>query len=243
MPIPKPRTGEEQTDFIGRCMSNDIMKEDYSDLKQRLAICFTSWRKERGKMNDNVITVPVDTKVAVDVDTRVITISDRLGIKALYTFNRKKIIEYYFNKEKEWDEDKAVEWYNEHKGVEAQPEEQAKKFFKINEEKRIVYGVALVPWEVDLEGDILTEESVEEAVHSFSKSLQDIGVMHRVLGVGVMLQTYVAPVDFEMNEVKVTKGSWVLVTEASQAVWDKIKSGELVGYSIGYEGEREPIEI
>lgn len=243
MPIPKPRTGEEQDKFISRCMSNDVMKEDYSDLKQRLAICFTSWRKERGKMDENVVTVPVDSKVAVDVDTRIITISERLGIKALYTFNRKKIIEYYFDKAKEWDEDKAVEWYNEHKTIEVQPEEQAKKFFKMDEEKRIVYGVVYAPWEVDLQGDIMTDIAVEEMEHNFMKEWQDINEMHKISGMGILLESYIAPADFEMNGVKVTKGSWVLVTEASQSVWDKIKKGELVGYSIGYEGEREPIEI
>jgi len=247
MPIPQPRTGETQDSFISRCVSDDTMKKEYPDIKQRLAVCFTNWKKGSGKMdevaiNENIITVPVETRMSVDVNTKVITISERLGIKALYTFNRKKIIEYYFDADK-WDEGKAIQWYNEHKGIEPQPEEQAKKFFKINKEKRIVYGVALVPWEADLEGDILTEEEVEKAVHNFSRSFQDIGELHRKLGVGVMLETYVAPVDFEMNGVKVKKGSWVLVTEASPSVWEKIKKGELVGYSIGYEGEREPLEI
>lgn len=48
MPIPKPRSGEEQSDFISRCMSNDTMKEDYPDGDQRLAVCFSSWRDEHG---------------------------------------------------------------------------------------------------------------------------------------------------------------------------------------------------
>jgi len=245
MPLPKPKDNEEQSTFVSRCMDNDTIKKEYPDQKQRLAVCFSQFRRrKKGEDMKDFITIPVDNKVAVDVDTKVITISDRLGIDALYTFNRKKIIEYYFNKEKEWDEEKAVEWYNEHKSVEPQPEEQAKKFFKVDNEKRIVYGVALVPYEVDLQGDILTEESIEEAVHLFAKSFQDVGAMHtRVTGLGTMLETYVAPVDFEMNGVKVKKGSWVLVTEASQNVWEKIKNNELVGYSIEYEGERTPIEI
>ena len=191
----------------------------------------------------DIVTIPVDSKVAVDTEVKVITILERLGINALYTFNRKKIIEYYFDKDKEWDEDKAVEWYNEHKTIEPELEAQAKKFFKIDEEKREVYGVFLVPYEVDLQGDIMTPEEIKKAVHSFSKSLQDIGEMHSVSGMGKMLQIYQAPVDFEMNEVKVKAGSGVLVTEASESVWKKIKDGTLVGYSIGYSGTREEIEI
>ena len=241
MPLIKPKDGEEVSTFISRCMSDSTMKKEFPDQKQRLAVCFSQFRK-KGKGMENMITVPVDSKVAVDKDTKIITISDRLGIQALYTFNRKKIIEYYFSKEKEWDEEKAVEWYNEHKSIEVQPEEQAKKFFKMDEEKKIVYGVFLVPYEVDLQGDIMTEEEVENAVHSFSKSFQDIGEMHRLSGMGVMLEIYVAPIDFEMNGVKVKKGSGVLVTEASDSVWKKIKAGELVGYSIEYRGEREEIE-
>ena len=242
MPLPKPKDDEGQPVFVSRCMGDTTMKTEYPNQKQRLAICFSQFKKGGKDMKDKV-TIPVDSKVAVDVDTKVITISDRLGIEALYSFNRKKIIEYYFDKEKEWDEEKAVEWYNEHKGIEVEPEEQAKKFFKIDDEKREVYGVFLVPYEVDLQGDIMTPEEIKKAVHSFSKSLQDIGEMHSVSGMGKMLQIYQAPVDFEMNGVKVKEGSGVLVTEASESVWKKIKSGELVGYSIGYEGAREELEI
>jgi len=242
MPLPKPKDDEGQPAFVSRCMGDTTMKTEYPEQKQRLAICFSQFKKGGKDMKDKV-TIPVDSKVAVDVDTKVITISDRLGIEALYTFNRKKIIEYYFDKEKEWDEEKAVEWYNEHKSVEPEPEAQAKKFFKVDDEKREVYGVFLVPYEVDLQGDIMTPEEIKKAVHSFSKSLQDIGEMHRVSGMGKMLQIYQAPVDFEMNGVKVQEGSGVLVTEASESVWKKIKAGELVGYSIGYEGTREELEI
>lgn len=48
MPIPKPRDDESEDDFIARCMSNDIMEEDYPDNDQRLAVCYTQWR-ERDK--------------------------------------------------------------------------------------------------------------------------------------------------------------------------------------------------
>lgn len=249
MPIPKPKDNEKEDVFISRCMSNDTMKTDYPKVKQRLAICFTSWRG-KGKIedeevvaeSDGIIKIPVDSKLAVDIDTKVIVISDRLGISALYSLNRKRIIEYYFDEYKKWTAGKAIEWYNSHKSIKAQPEEQAKKFFKVDEEKRIVYGVALVPWEIDLQGDIMTEEEVENAAHAFVENFQNIDEMHKVSGLGTLLESYLAPVDFEMNGVKITKGSWVLVTRAKKSVWEKIKNNELVGYSIGYSGEREEID-
>jgi len=34
MPIPSPRKGEKEKDFVSRCMANDVMKSEYPDQKQ-----------------------------------------------------------------------------------------------------------------------------------------------------------------------------------------------------------------
>jgi HK97 family phage prohead protease len=52
MPLPKPNKNESQDDFIGRCMGEDIMKEDYPDQKQRLAVCFSQWNKKEAIMDN-----------------------------------------------------------------------------------------------------------------------------------------------------------------------------------------------
>lgn len=44
-PIPTPRSGESQRDFISRCMS-EFPDEDMPQ-KQRLAICYSKWRASR----------------------------------------------------------------------------------------------------------------------------------------------------------------------------------------------------
>ena len=49
MPIPKPKTGETQDEFIERCMSNETMKEEFPDNDQRLAICFQKWKDKSKK--------------------------------------------------------------------------------------------------------------------------------------------------------------------------------------------------
>jgi len=46
MPIPKPRENEGRNEFVSRCMSNDVMKREYPDAKQRVAICYAAWRKK-----------------------------------------------------------------------------------------------------------------------------------------------------------------------------------------------------
>lgn len=51
--------------------------------------------------------------------------------------------------------------------------------------------------------------------------------------------------DFEMDHEVIKKGAWVLVTKASQEIWDQIQKGHIIGYSmagtadIGKQ-EREP---
>jgi phage head maturation protease len=48
-PIPSPRTGESQQDFMSRCMGNDVMNEDFPEQEQRSAVCMRQWREERGE--------------------------------------------------------------------------------------------------------------------------------------------------------------------------------------------------
>lgn len=41
MPIPSRKEGEDRQQFISRCMSDEKMKEEYKDSKQRVSICLT----------------------------------------------------------------------------------------------------------------------------------------------------------------------------------------------------------
>jgi len=49
MPMPTPNKGESKEAFISRFMSNDRMKGDYSDNKQRVAVAYSQWRR-KGKL-------------------------------------------------------------------------------------------------------------------------------------------------------------------------------------------------
>ena len=50
MPIPKPRKGESDKDFLSRCMADDVMVKEYPDRKQRYAICHSQLKKrEKGE--------------------------------------------------------------------------------------------------------------------------------------------------------------------------------------------------
>ena len=53
MPIPKPNKGESRDNFLSRCLSSDIMQQEYSDNAQRMAICSTAFDDKDKKMNDD----------------------------------------------------------------------------------------------------------------------------------------------------------------------------------------------
>ena len=45
MPIPKPNSGESESDFLKRCMSDDKMMSEY-DQEQRIAVCRSSYSEK-----------------------------------------------------------------------------------------------------------------------------------------------------------------------------------------------------
>ncbi len=57
-----------------------------------------------------------------------------------------------------------------------------------------------------------------------------------------MVESYVAPEDFEMNGETLKKGSWVLVTKASE-VWEQIKKDEITGYSMAGTAETSELKF
>ena len=46
MPLPEPKTKESNADFLGRCMGDDVMVEEYPDQKQRAAVCRSQYAKD-----------------------------------------------------------------------------------------------------------------------------------------------------------------------------------------------------
>jgi hypothetical protein len=58
MPIPKPKQNEDSKKFVSRCISNDTMKKEYPDQKQRVAICLGQTRKKsKSGLFSNVLEI------------------------------------------------------------------------------------------------------------------------------------------------------------------------------------------
>ncbi|NCT26525.1 phage portal protein [Bacillus subtilis subsp. subtilis] len=126
---------------------------------------------------------------------------------------------------------------------EKQPDfqKEIKVLAKEADEQKLVYGIVYEPDTVDAHGDFMTAAEIEKAAHGFLKDAREIDKQHDFHGgVGEVVESYVAPADFEMNGETIKKGSWVLVTKASEEVWEQIKKGEITGYSMA--GTAETIE-
>jgi len=45
MPIPKPSGSETEKEFIKRCMADDKMVSEYTDIDQRFSVCVSSFNE------------------------------------------------------------------------------------------------------------------------------------------------------------------------------------------------------
>ena len=54
MPIPNKKLNEDKDKFVQRCMSNETMKKEYPDSKQRVAVCLGQTRKSKSNLIENV---------------------------------------------------------------------------------------------------------------------------------------------------------------------------------------------
>jgi len=48
MPLPTPNKNESEPDFIARCVQDEVVKNDFADQKQRVAVCYSQWRASAG---------------------------------------------------------------------------------------------------------------------------------------------------------------------------------------------------
>jgi DNA adenine methylase len=111
------------------------------------------------------------------------------------------------------------------------------------DDERYVLGVVLVPERVDAQGDVYSHEEVRQAAHRFMEEFGGLGLMHqlRVNDQVKVLESYLAPVDLQVGDVAVPKGTWLLAVRVqSDELWERVRAGELTGFSIGGSARRVP---
>ena len=111
----------------------------------------------------------------------------------------------------------------------------------VNEDKKQALFVALYahPDEssFDLHNDTYDAEEVEKACHSYNTQCMKTNLGHLVMvddNVASVIESYIIPVDMQIGEQFVTKGSWLQVWQfADGDLWEGVKKGEWNGISIG----------
>jgi hypothetical protein len=112
---------------------------------------------------------------------------------------------------------------------------------KAEDEQQLVYGVVYEPDVEDAHGDSMAADEIEKSAHKFLKDFRNIDTQHDFeAGAGELVESYIAPVEMDIDGEIITKGSWVIVTKATEEIWESIKKGEFTGYSMA--GTAEAIE-
>lgn len=117
------------------------------------------------------------------------------------------------------------------------------RLLKRDEEQQIVYGVVYEPDVVDAHGDFMDAGEIEKAAHVFLKEFRNVDKQHDFTSkVGEVIESYIAPADFELGGQTVTKGTWMMAVKVVDDVWQSIQKGEYTGFSLAGYGNVEKAE-
>lgn len=85
---------------------------------------------------------------------------------------------------------------------------------------------------------------VTDVWDDITKADNPLGFMHEDWsdGIGDIVECYIAPVDFQIGDEQVKKGTWLLGCKWSSEYFKKIECGELTGLSMGGSGKRIPVK-
>lgn len=116
---------------------------------------------------------------------------------------------------------------------------------KLHEEQQVVRGIVLEPDVVDTQDDMITVKEIETASHGFMIEVQrgvgSIGIDHEKPADAVVVESFLAPVEFIEGEQTIRKGSWVLAVKVfDDELWQSVKSGDRTAFSIHGTAERVP---
>jgi hypothetical protein len=100
--------------------------------------------------------------------------------------------------------------------------------------QRIVYSVALEPNVVDLQGEWESAKDIEEAAHIYLAEHRGTKLSHEEDINASVVESFIAPVDLELNGEYVSKGSWVVAMKIhDEGIWKEVEDGLITGFSIG----------
>jgi hypothetical protein len=130
---------------------------------------------------------------------------------------------------------------------------------KSDDEKQIVYGVVLDPYQVDAHNDWIPPSDVEDTAHGFLTKSRVIGFEHQDRAnaevVESFVEAYPTPADRKaafanqphaayvrkFGDDEIHSGAWIIGVKVGDAEWLLVKSGEIDAFSIGGFGEKKRV--
>lgn len=102
-----------------------------------------------------------------------------------------------------------------------------------SEEKQIITVIVLEPDTIDLQGDKISAEEIEKASIFFMIKSMKLENVH-------IVENYIAPVDFDLNNNQIKKGTWIMSIKILDSnLWKLIKNDYFSEFSISGYGIRE----
>ncbi|AGM11803.1 head maturation protease [Haloarcula californiae tailed virus 2] len=116
-------------------------------------------------------------------------------------------------------------------------------------EQKKAWAPVLIPNETDKQGDVIPAEAIEKAAHEFLSEYRNIDTDHDLLeGKGVPIEswtlkeedTFTLPDGSESRQYP--KGTWMLGVKFGDEAWQRVKDGELTGFSIYGEATEHSVQ-
>lgn len=121
-------------------------------------------------------------------------------------------------------------------------EEKTVQIQKTNPEHQIVKGVVYAAGYVDSDGEAMTAEDVRQAAWNFLQERREknIDVMHDWKQSGCeVVESNVT----DSEDEYFPKDAWVLGVKCTDEIWEKVRSGELNGFSFGGSVAKYPQKV
>ena len=121
---------------------------------------------------------------------------------------------------------------------------------KLDDEKRLAFGWASTVTKadgseiVDHQGTIIPEHEMESAAYGYVAEARGSSEMHERFGVATLVESIALTVE-KRKAMGLPPGEsawWVGFRVDDDAVWKRLKAGELTEFSIGGTAIKEPVE-
>lgn len=115
-------------------------------------------------------------------------------------------------------------------------------------EERYVLGVVLEPLggkgEHDSQKDFYSADEIRKAAHKYMEDYGTLGLQHqfKVNGQVKLLENWISRTDETIDGQVVKAGTWLMgIRVVDDELWDRVKKGDLTGFSIGGFARRTPV--